>query len=97
MLGKGSTSHWGNSAAFKKERAAFLATAGTSYQEELSPTNTLTLRQWVEGQPWATSIDQAHAYLISIKWPAVADPGGWEIWVLNPTSSGGWALYLAHF
>jgi hypothetical protein len=94
MLGKGSQAHWGTLAAFQKERAAFLATSGSEYREELSPTNTLTLRQWIEGATWATQIDQAHAYLISVKWTSFASPyAGWEIWVANPGKTG-WLLYL---
>jgi hypothetical protein len=96
LLGKGTQNHWGTVAAFKKDRSAFLATAGTAYQEELSPTNTLTLRQWVEGASWMLSIDQTRAYVISVKWPALTDPNkGWEIWVASPSQTG-WLIYLAH-
>lgn len=94
MIGKGSQGKWGTLAAFQKERAAFLATSGTEYREELSPTNTLTLKQWLEGVPWAPSIDLAHAYLISVKWTSVASQdAGWEIWAVTRAKTG-WLLYL---
>ena len=97
LLGKGTQNKWGTVAAFKKERAAFLATAGRTYQEELSPTDTLTLRQWVEGASWASSIDQTHAFVVSIRWPAItAQYAGWEIWIATPGKNGGWLLFLAH-
>jgi hypothetical protein len=96
LLGKGSQARWPNVAAFGKDRAAFLATAGTSYNEELSPPNTLTIRQWIEGLPWASQIDQAHAYLLSVKWTSFADPtAGWEIWIATPSKTG-WLLYQTH-
>jgi hypothetical protein len=89
-----SLARWGTLNGFQKERAAFLTTAGESYREELSPTNTLTLKQWIEGVGWASKIDQAHAYLISVKWTSFVSPyAGWEIWVASPTKTG-WLLYL---
>ncbi len=89
------SSKWGTLAEFTKERAAFLATAGTDYQEELSPTNTLTLRQWIEGANWLPQIDQVHAFLVSVKWTAITSAyAGWEIWIVNPTKTG-WSLYQA--
>jgi hypothetical protein len=98
LLSKSSQSYarWGTLAKFTAERSAFLATSGTAYQEELSPTNTLTLRQWIEGANWQPQIDQAHAYLVSVKWSSItAAYAGWEIWVVNPTKTG-WVLYEAH-
>lgn len=89
-----SLSRWGTLAGFTKERAAFLATSGTAYNEELSPTNTLTLRQWIEGTSWQPQINVANAYLVSVKWTSItAAYAGWEIWVVNPTKTG-WSLYL---
>ena len=98
LLSKSSQSYarWGTLAKFTAERSAFLATSGTAYQEELSPTNTLTLRQWIEGANWQPQIDQAHAYLVSVKWSSITTAyAGWEIWVVNPTKTG-WVLYEAH-
>jgi hypothetical protein len=96
LLGKGTQAKWGNLAAYTKDRTTFLATSGAAYQEELSPTNTLTLRQWIEGVAWGGSIDQVHAYLISVKWTAfTSQTSGWEIWVANPGKTG-WLLYQAH-
>ncbi len=95
LLGKVTQAKWGNLAAFQKDRAAFVATAGVDYREELSPPNTLTLKQWIEGLSWASSIDQAHAYLVSVKWTFfTSDTAGWEIWVANPGKTG-WLLYQA--
>ena len=87
---------WGTLAGFTKERTTFLAAAGATYREELSPSNTLTLRQWIEGANWMPQIDQAHAYVVSVDWPAITPAtAGWEIWIVNPTKTG-WSLYLAH-
>ncbi len=96
MLGKGSQSTWGAVQSFQKERSAFLATAGTTYKEQLSPTNTLSLVQWIEGTSWGPGIDRANAYLISVTWAALADnKAAVEIWVANPVP-GGWKLYKTH-
>ena len=68
---------------------------GVDYREELSPPNTLTLSQWIEGLAWASSIDRAHAYLISVKWTHfTSETAGWEIWVASPVKTG-WLLYQA--
>jgi len=95
LLGKGTQAKWGNVAAYQTNRAAFLATSGVDYREELSPPNTLTLSQWIEGLAWASSIDRAHAYLISVKWTHfTSETAGWEIWVASPVKTG-WLLYQA--
>jgi hypothetical protein len=96
LLGKATQGRWSTLTAFQKERATFLVTAGDAYREELNPTNTLTLRDWMESAPWAAGIDQAHACLVSVKWTSFTSPyAGWEIWVVNPTKTG-WALFQAH-
>ena len=97
MLSKSTQSYakWGTLAGFTKDRTAFLATSGTTFQEELSPSNTLTLRQWIEGANWMAQINQATAYVVSVKWTALTSQyAGWEIWIVNPTRTG-WSLYLA--
>ena len=95
LLAKNSQAQWGSLAKFQTERAKFLETAGTEYEEELSPTNTLTLPQWMEGRGW-TAVNVEKAFLVSVHWTGVPDPyAGWEIWVVNPTKTG-WLLYRAH-
>jgi len=96
MLGKGSQATWGSLGSFQKERAAFLAKAGPTYEEEPNPTNTLSLVQWIDGTSWGLSIDRAHACLVTVTWTALADnTAAVEIWVANPVP-GGWNLYKAH-
>jgi hypothetical protein len=94
LLAKGSRP-WGTLDKFKTDRAKYIETVGTEYSEELSPPNTLTIPQWIEGRNW-NSINPDKAFLVSIHWSSVKDQyAGWEIWIVNPTKTG-WELYQAH-
>jgi hypothetical protein len=96
MLGLGCQARWGSLAAFTKDRAAFLKQAGTEFKLQISPTNTLSLSSWIVGTSWESRIDQANAFLFSLRWTGFGtDPRGTEIWIANPTMIG-WDLYLAN-
>lgn len=91
-IGKTSQAHWGSFSGFQTDRTKFLATSGTAFQEELDPTNTLTIPQWLEGHNFPVDLTKAH--LVSIHWTSLADPNaGWEIWILSPVKTG-WAMFL---
>jgi hypothetical protein len=95
LLSKNSQARWGTLAKFSDERATYLQTTGTEYDEELNPPNTLSIPQWMEGRGWS-SVDPQKAFLVSIHWKAFADPNlGWEIWIVMPVKTG-WQLYQAH-
>ena len=96
LLGLGCQARWGSLAAFTKDRAAFLKQAGTDFKLQISPSNTLSLSSWIVGTSWAPKIDQANAFLFSLRWAGFGtDPRGTEIWIANPTMIG-WDLYLAN-
>jgi hypothetical protein len=95
MLGKGTQTRWGGTLAkFQANRIKYLADKGSAFREELDPTDTLTLNQWIEGRGF--TVDVAKAHLVSIKWTAIPDPQGWEVWVVTPTKTGTWVLYLGN-
>jgi hypothetical protein len=95
-LGADCQARWGTLAAFTKERTAFMKAAGGAYTLKISPTNTLSLSDWIVGQSWASKIDQANAYLFSLRWTGYGtNPAGTEIWIANPTPVS-WQLYRAN-
>jgi hypothetical protein len=92
LLARQAQNRWGTLDNFQADRLKFRVTAGTKFSEELDPTNTLTISQWIEGRNW-TGIDLSKAHLVSIHWDAFTDPmTGWEIFVVMPTKTG-WAIY----
>jgi hypothetical protein len=81
--------------SYTAERTAFLQTSGKGYAVVANPPDSMPLAGWLNGQPFAAQIDQAHAVLVKVTWTALADNNaGWEMWVVNPVSGGaGWELY----
>ena len=95
MLAPDGTGGWGTLVAYTSERKAYLASAGKAYTVEANPSGTLSLADWLSGEPFAASVDKAHAVLVRVTWTALPNNNaGWEMWVVNPIS-GGWALYEA--
>jgi hypothetical protein len=82
-------------ASYTAERTAFLQSSGKGYAVVANPPDSMTLAEWLKGQPFAAQIDQAHAVLVKVTWTALADNNaGWEMWVVNPVKGGdGWELY----
>ncbi len=104
MLGSGTQAKWGTLTGFKDSRTRFLASAGTDYRAQISP-NTLTIAEWIVGQSWASKIDVAKAYIVSVRWPLYSSTAA-EIWIVSPIFSVAtpatpaevirWELYLAN-
>ena len=95
MLGAAGRSGWGSLEGFEYERKAFMASAGKAYTAVANPSGTLSLAEWLTGDPFAASIDAAHAVLVQVNWTALShNNAGWEMWIVNPIPGpGGWELY----
>ncbi len=93
LLGSGTKARYGTITTYTSNRTAFLARAGDQYQAQISP-NTLTIDEWIVGQSWASKINVARAYIVSVHWPGYGSTYV-EIWIVNPIFTG-WELYLAN-
>jgi hypothetical protein len=93
MIGANGKLGWGSLDGFEYGRRAFMASAGKNYTVVASPSGTLSLADWLSGEPFAASVDTAHAVLVQVNWTALSNNNaGWEMWVVNPVP-GGWELY----
>ena len=93
MIGATGKLRVGSLDGFELERQTFLKTAGKAYTTVANPPGTMSLAEWLNGTPFAASIDTAHAVLVQVNWTALAkNNAGWEMWVANPIK-GGWELY----
>ncbi len=93
MIGPNGKLGWGSIDGYELERQPFMKSAGTAYTAVANPSGTLSLADWLNGTPFAASIDTAHAVLVQVNWTALAsNNAGWEMWVANPIPSG-WELY----
>jgi len=45
-----------------------MASAGKAYTAVANPSGTLSLAEWLTGDPFAASIDAAHAVLVQVNW-----------------------------
>jgi hypothetical protein len=94
LLSSTTRSRWASVDAFAKDRTSYIARAGTQYTMEISPSNTLSMSEWLVGMSWASKIDQKNAFLFSVRWSGFGDdPSKAEIWIANPIFTG-WELYL---
>jgi hypothetical protein len=93
MLGPGYQAVLGSETAYAEERTEFMTSAGKGYTAVANPTDIMPLAGWLKGQPFASSIDKAHAVLVEVTWTSLAgNNAGIEVWVVNPIA-GGWELY----
>jgi hypothetical protein len=93
MIGANGKLGWGSIDGYELERQPYMKSAGKAYTAAANPSGTMSLAQWLNGTPFAASIDTAHAVLVQVNWTALAkNNAGWEMWVANPIKSG-WELY----
>jgi hypothetical protein len=93
MLAPGYQAVIGDESRYTTERAEFRETSGKGYNAVANPTDIPPLADWIKGQPYAASINKAHAVLVKVTWTALSSSNaGWEVWVVNPIPTG-WELY----
>ena len=79
---------------YETDRTEFMATAGRSYTATANPTNIPALSDLIKGKPFAATIDQKKAVVLSVEWPTLVRQGTPpEVWIVNPAPGAGWELY----
>ncbi len=78
-------------ANWSAERAQFFRSVAGRYTVTEPPTGTAPLASWL-ANPWSSSIDQANAVLVEVDYPAVGGNAGYDVYIVNPTSTG-YAIY----
>jgi hypothetical protein len=74
-------------AGWSTERGQFFRTVAGQYTVGRPPAGTAPLASWL-ASPWDASIDQAHAVLIEVDYPAVGGNAGYDVYIVNPTATG---------
>lgn len=75
-------------ASWSSERGQFFKSVAGRYTIVVSPTGVSPLANWL-ASPWSASIDQAHAILVEVDYPALAgNNAGYSLYIVNPTATG---------
>ena len=75
-------------ADWSAERSQFFKSVAGRYTVHVPPAaGTAPLASWLAA-PWGASIDQAHALLVEVDYPAIGSNAGYDLYIVNPSPSG---------